>query len=176
MLWLSPHESPYRHPPRAKIHQAKLRAQALVKSSRTLLNEGWRWLYPFLMRGPYYFFHSIFLLLPKSVFRKQWPAFHHTDRLYHGLRDITFQITLSLEPYLYIFQDPLYATAYIHSLKVAFVATLMTLLLGYPMAYGISRAKGKMQWILLVMVTLPFWTSFLIWVYAWIGILAGGLS
>ena len=62
----------------------------------------------------------------------------------HGLRDITFQITLSLEPYLYIFQDPLYATAYIHSVQSCFCGNTHDLAsrLSYGIC-GISRAKRK---------------------------------
>jgi len=77
----------------------------------------------------------------------------------------------SLDNYRWLFADALYALAYLSSLKIALVATLFCLLIGYPMAYGIARAPRTLRTLLLLMVILPFWTSFLLRVYAWIGIL-----
>ncbi|MCC7276217.1 MAG: ABC transporter permease subunit [Alphaproteobacteria bacterium] len=74
--------------------------------------------------------------------------------------------------YAYLFDDPLYALAYLSSIRVAAIATLVALLLGYPVAYAIVRAPAAWRPLLLTLVILPFWTSFLIRVYAWIGILA----
>ncbi len=59
----------------------------------------------------------------------------------------------------------------LNSIRIAAISTIITLLIGYPMAYGIARARGSMRSVLLMLVILPFWTSFLIRVYAWIGIL-----
>lgn len=78
---------------------------------------------------------------------------------------------LSLENYSWVFGDPLYINSYLSSLKIAAVSTVMTLLIGYPLAYGMARAPESARSILLMMVILPFWTSFLIRIYAWIGIL-----
>ncbi|WP_274426330.1 ABC transporter permease subunit [Chelativorans sp. YIM 93263] len=78
---------------------------------------------------------------------------------------------LSLENYVWLFGDPLYINAYLSSLYIAAVSTLLTLLVGYPLAYGMARAPANLRPLLLMMVILPFWTSFLIRVYAWIGIL-----
>jgi putrescine transport system permease protein len=61
--------------------------------------------------------------------------------------------------------------AYLSSLSIAAVSTFLTLLVGYPIAYGMARAPASVRPILLMMIILPFWTSFLIRVYAWIGIL-----
>ena len=77
----------------------------------------------------------------------------------------------SLDNYRWLVADALYALAYLSSLKIALVATLLCLLLGYPMAYGIARAPRTLRTLLLLLVILPFWTSFLLRVYAWIGIL-----
>ena len=86
------------------------------------------------------------------------------------------QITLNLSTYLRLLSDDLYVYAYLSSLKMAAVSTVLCLLLGYPMAYAIARAKPSMRGPLMMLVILPFWTSFLIRVYAWIGILkANGL-
>jgi putrescine transport system permease protein len=78
---------------------------------------------------------------------------------------------LHLNNYAFLFTDPLYVSAYLYSLKVAAVSTLFCLLLGYPMAYVIARATGTWRSVLLMLIVLPFWTSFLLRVYAWIGLL-----
>jgi putrescine transport system permease protein len=78
---------------------------------------------------------------------------------------------LHFSNYAFLFTDPLYISAYLYSLRVAAVSTLLCLLLGYPMAYGIARADGTRRSVLLMLVVLPFWTSFLLRIYAWIGLL-----
>jgi putrescine transport system permease protein len=78
---------------------------------------------------------------------------------------------LSLENYAFILSDKLYLASYIKSLEVAAVATLLLLLIGFPLAYGIARAPRRWQPALFMMVVLPFWTSFLIRIYAWVNIL-----
>ena len=78
---------------------------------------------------------------------------------------------LSFENYLWLLDDALYVNAYISSVIIAAVSTFLALLVGYPLAYGMARAPSSMRVILLMLVILPFWTSFLIRVYAWIGIL-----
>ena len=77
----------------------------------------------------------------------------------------------TLSNYEFLLSDNLYIVAYLNSIKIALVSTILCLLIGYPMAYGIARAPGTMRNALLMLVILPFWTSFLIRVYAWIGIL-----
>jgi putrescine transport system permease protein len=78
---------------------------------------------------------------------------------------------LSFENYLWLTEDALYFNAYVSSLMIAGASTLLTLLVGYPIAYGMARAPATLRPVLLMLVILPFWTSFLIRVYAWIGIL-----
>jgi putrescine transport system permease protein len=78
---------------------------------------------------------------------------------------------LSFENYVWLTQDPLYFNAYVTSVVVAAISTALTLLVGYPIAYGMARAPASLRPTLLMLVILPFWTSFLIRVYAWIGIL-----
>lgn len=92
------------------------------------------------------------------------PTFTYADQL--------LNVALNLGNYLLLLDDSLYYTAYLGSLKMAVVATLGCLLLGYPMAYAIARAPVKMQTVLLLLIMLPSWTSFLIRVYAWMGLLA----
>jgi putrescine transport system permease protein len=78
---------------------------------------------------------------------------------------------LDLENFAFLFGDALYIKSYLSSLQIAFVSTLFTLLIGFPLAYGMARAPDNLRPTLLMLVILPFWTSFLIRVYAWIGIL-----
>ncbi|HSG34596.1 MAG TPA: hypothetical protein VLA37_08670, partial [Sphingomonadaceae bacterium] len=73
----------------------------------------------------------------------------------------------NLDNYAFLFEDPLYINSYLNSLKIAGLSTLMALLIGYPMAYGIARSSRNWRGALLTLVILPFWTSFLIRVYAW---------
>ena len=73
--------------------------------------------------------------------------------------------------YAFLFTDSLYLNAFLNSIKVAFFSTLLCLVIGYPMAYGIARAKPATRNLLLLLVILPFWTSLLLRVYAWIGLL-----
>ena len=76
-----------------------------------------------------------------------------------------------LDNYTWLTEDALYFNAYLSSLCIAGISTILTLLVGYPIAYGMARAPTSWRPILLMLVILPFWTSFLIRVYAWIGIL-----
>ncbi len=86
-----------------------------------------------------------------------------------GIKEFISQ--LDFENYFFIFNDPLYTSAYWSSLKIAALSTFLTLLVAYPIAYGMARAPREWQPTLVMLVILPFWTSFLIRVYAWIGIL-----
>jgi putrescine transport system permease protein len=80
-------------------------------------------------------------------------------------------ITLNLGNFLYLLDDPLYLSAYLSSLKIAFVSAAIALLVGYPIAYYIARSPEPRRSMLLMLVILPFWTSFLLRVYAWQGFL-----
>ena len=88
---------------------------------------------------------------------------------WQGIYDFASQ--LSLDAYALIASDPLYLSSYLKSLQVAGVSTLLLLLIGYPLAYGIARSPRGLQPLLVMLVVLPFWTSFLIRIYAWINIL-----
>jgi putrescine transport system permease protein len=85
----------------------------------------------------------------------------------------TVQLTLHLNNYIELFTDSLYVAAYLSSIRIAFIATVITLLIGYPMAYVIARAPERWRNILLMLVILPFFTSLLLRVYALIGFLRG---
>ena len=81
------------------------------------------------------------------------------------------RLQLHLENYGFLFSDDLYALAYLNSVEIAAIACACCLLIGYPLAYGIARAAPARRAVLLMLVILPFWTSFLIRVYAWITLL-----
>ncbi|SEF68480.1 ABC transporter permease subunit [Bosea lathyri] len=91
---------------------------------------------------------------------------------FEGLSTIgSFLSQLDLENFSLITDDPLYWQSYLYSLRIAALTTLIALGIGYPLAYAMAAASRRWQGLLLVLVILPFWTSFLIRVYAWIGIL-----
>ncbi|MCF1426777.1 MAG: ABC transporter permease subunit [Shewanella sp.] len=92
------------------------------------------------------------------------PTFSYSDEL--------LQVFINLGNYLLLADDPLYYTAYFSSLKTAAIATAGCLLIGYPMAYAIAKAPRRHQPLLLLLVMLPSWTSFLIRIYAWMGLLS----
>lgn len=88
---------------------------------------------------------------------------------WQGIKD--FFAELDIENFEFLTTDPLYVKAYWSSLQIAFISTALTLLVAYPMAYGMARAPEEWRATLMMLVILPFWTSFLIRVYSWMGIL-----
>ncbi|MET4128894.1 ABC transporter permease subunit [Roseovarius sp. MBR-6] len=87
-----------------------------------------------------------------------------------GVREFLSQ--LDFENFIFLTQDDLYWKAYLSSLQIAVIATALTLLVGYPIAYGMANAPDHWRPTLMMLVILPFWTSFLIRVYSWMGILS----
>lgn len=73
----------------------------------------------------------------------------------------------TLDNYRFLLEDKLYWISYLRSIKIALISTLLCLLVGYPMAYAIARARAPWRNILLLLIILPFWTSFLLRIYAW---------
>jgi putrescine transport system permease protein len=80
-------------------------------------------------------------------------------------------VTFNLGNYLYLLTDDLYASTFLYSVKVAAISALFCLLVGYPMAYAIARSTPTLRNLYLMLIILPFWTSFLLRVYAWVGLL-----
>jgi putrescine transport system permease protein len=80
-------------------------------------------------------------------------------------------VKLNFGNFQFLTQDPLYLNAYLSSIKIAAISTALCLLVGYPISYYIARSPDSQRNFLLMLVILPFWTSFLLRVYAWIGIL-----
>ncbi len=118
------------------------------------------------------FFLIPFFIVVKISFSevaRQMPPY---NPVFNGFEDLGEKFSqFSTYNYEYLWKKPLYFNAYLTSLKVAFISTIMTLLVGYPIAYGMARAPSGVRPTLLMLVILPFLTSFLIRVYAWIGIL-----
>ncbi|MCW3780955.1 ABC transporter permease subunit [Defluviimonas salinarum] len=84
----------------------------------------------------------------------------------------SFLSALDFENFTFLAEDALYYTAYLSSLKIAIISTFLTLLVGYPIAYGMAQAPDEWRPTLMMLVILPFWTSFLIRVYSWMSILS----
>ena len=91
-----------------------------------------------------------------------------------GYADGVLQLSLKFGNYIFLAEDPLYFNTYLASLKYAAATTVLCLAIGYPFAYFMARAKATVQPLLLMLVMLPFWTSFLLRVYAWRGLLTEG--
>ena len=117
------------------------------------------------------FFLAPFAIVLKISFAEPVIAQPPYTSLFALVDEIYFTIKLNIGNYGYLLEDDLYVVAYLNSAKIAAISTLLCLMLGYPMAYAIARAPTTQRNILLLMVILPFWTSFLLRVYAWIGIL-----
>ena len=81
------------------------------------------------------------------------------------------ELSINTANYLFLVRDSLYVKAYLSSLEIAVISTALCLLIGYPIAYAISRMEPATRNVALMLVILPSWTSFLIRIYAWVGIL-----
>ncbi len=119
-----------------------------------------------------YLWLFVFFLLPFAIILKisladpviAQPPFTPTFDEQGGL-SITF------DNFLFLLTDKLYAITYLKSVLLALAATVLCLLLGFPMAYGIARSSPSVRSLLLLLIVLPFWISFLLRVYAWMGLL-----
>ena len=117
------------------------------------------------------FFLVPFLIVLKISFSEALLAMPPYAPLLAWTHERVLSIQLHLANYHFLFSDALYLDSFLYSLKVAAVSTALCLLLGYPMALGITRATPALRNLLLMLVILPFWTSFLLRVYAWLGLL-----
>ncbi|KPF53659.1 spermidine/putrescine ABC transporter permease [beta proteobacterium AAP51] len=117
------------------------------------------------------FFLAPFLIVGKiSVSEMETVTFKDVVTYSEGV----LQLTIKLGNYIFITQDSLYFKTYLASLQYAAATTVLCLFIGYPFAYFMARAKSTVQPVLLMLVMLPFWTSFLLRVYAWRGLLTEG--
>lgn len=156
----------------AVVELAPTLSRALTQLARRL-QTGWRSIVLFV---PYVWL-LIFFLLPFFIVAKisvaelviASPPF--TD-LIEWTEDGVMTIRVAFDNFAYIFEDDLYLRTYINSLKISSISTVFCLLIGYPIAYGIVRSGPVSKKLLLFAIILPFWTSFLLRVYAWMGLLA----
>ncbi|MFM1891422.1 MAG: hypothetical protein RLZ44_499 [Pseudomonadota bacterium] len=119
------------------------------------------------------FFGLPFLIVLRISFSEAVVGLPPYSALLEWLEGGMLSIRVNLGNFALLWQDRLYLDAFANSVRIAATATLLCLLLGYPMALGITRVRASLRTPLLLLVVLPFWTSFLIRVYAWIGILKG---
>jgi putrescine transport system permease protein len=117
------------------------------------------------------FFLIPFVIVLKISFSTSQIAMPPYEPLLHWAGEKLVQVQLNLGNFAYLVEDDLYWRAYLNSIMVAGISTVLCLLIGYPIAYSMARSAPSSRNILLLLVTLPFFTSFLLRVYAWIGIL-----
>ncbi len=128
----------------------------------------------YIIATPYLWLLLFFLIPFLMVFKISFSETAMAVPPYQPILTMTaekIQVTLNLNNYAYLFTDDLYVMAYLKSLKIAIISTFLCLLIGYPIAYAIARSSPAARNILLLLIILPSWTSFLLRVYAWIGIL-----
>ncbi|KPY36100.1 Putrescine ABC transporter permease [Pseudomonas syringae pv. primulae] len=117
------------------------------------------------------FFALPFLIVIKISFAEADVAIPPYTEIFSYAEE-KLQLVLNLANYTLLTGDDLYVSAYLGSLKMAFISTLLCLLIGYPMAYAIANARKDIQTVLLLLIMMPTWTAILIRVYAWMGILS----
>ena len=126
--------------------------------------------------GVPFFWMLLFFLLPFAIIIKI--SFAEADIAIPPYTSLTewadsqLTVLLNFGNYVLLSEDQLYIAAYLGSLKIALVSTILCLLVGYPMAYAIARSSKQMQPVWLLLIMMPTWTALLIRVYAWMGILS----
>ncbi len=118
------------------------------------------------------FFLAPFLIVLKISFAESLIASPPFSSLLEILDNGTLIMRLAYENYSYLWEDPLYVRTYLNSIRISTISTVLCLLIGYPMAYAIVRSPSTTRFVLLMLIILPFWSSFLLRVYAWMGLLA----
>ncbi|TFF42971.1 ABC transporter permease subunit [Pseudomonas sp. RIT623] len=147
-----------------KLRKLKRAFQRIVPEGRHLvIGVPFIWLFLFFMLP--------FFIVLKISFAEADVAIPPYTEIYTYVES-KIQLVLNLANYGLLTEDELYISAYLGSLKVAFFSTLLCLLIGYPMAYAISKARKESQTVLLLLIMMPTWTAILIRVYAWMGILS----
>ena len=117
------------------------------------------------------FFMLPFFIVLKISFAEADVAIPPYTEIYSFVEQ-KLQVLLNLGNYVLLSEDELYIAAYLGSLKMALISTILCLLIGYPMAYAIASARKEMQTVLVLLIMMPTWTAILIRVYAWMGILS----
>ncbi|MCH8103947.1 MAG: ABC transporter permease subunit [Proteobacteria bacterium] len=146
---------------------------AIIKRLSRSLQHRWKsivifipyfWLFLFFLT-PFFIVFKISLAEPAIASPPFLPMIEWADE---GI----LRIKLVFENFVYLWEDDLYFKTYLNSLKISSISTLLCLLLGYPMAYAIVRARHPYKHILLMFIILPFWIPFLLRVYSLMGLLA----
>jgi putrescine transport system permease protein len=141
-------------------------------------NLGWRRFFPSartLAIAPPFVWLTLFLLVPFVLVLKisfadlKFGIPPYTPLA--ELKDQTLTLALHVRGYALLFSDSLYIATYLNSVKMAAITTICCILIGYPLAYYIARSSPSIRNVLLLGVIMPFWTSLLLRVYAWVGIL-----
>jgi putrescine transport system permease protein len=163
----SPRAAPGAQPPGPRETGLHLRALARLRAAFG----GRQWVIAAPFAFLLLFFALPFLLLGR-ISVAEMDVVSVTDVL--TVSDGVVQLTLRFGNYLAILQDSLYLNTYFRSLQYAAITTVLCLVIGYPFAYFMARAPRHLQPVLLMLVMLPFWTSFLLRVYAWRALLSDG--
>ena len=146
---------------------------AIIKRLSRSLQHRWKsiiifipyfWLFLFFLT-PFFIVFKISLAEPAIASPPFLPMIEWADE---GI----LRIKLVFENFVYLWEDDLYFKTYLNSLKISSISTLLCLLIGYPMAYAIVRARHPYKHILLMFIILPFWIPFLLRVYSLMGLLA----
>ncbi|TNF87184.1 MAG: ABC transporter permease subunit [Gammaproteobacteria bacterium] len=154
------------------IGEATLKDRILNRLTR-LLQDQWKllvlgipyaWLLLFFL-APFFFVLKISLAETTIASPPYTPLVEWVDE---GI----MHVRVVIDNYAYLWEDDLYVNTYLNSLVISVTSTILCLLLGYPIAYAIVRSSHTVKHILLLLIILPFWTSFLLRVYAWMGLLA----
>jgi len=152
---------------------AEAMAPALRHRLSLLLQRNWRLLVLFV---PFFwlllFFLAPFFIVLKISFAGSVIASPPFTSMIEWVDEGVMHIRVVTDNYAYLWEDDLYVKTYLNSLKISSISTILCLLIGYPMAYAIVRSSHTTKHILLMLIILPFWTSFLLRVYAWMGLLA----
>ena len=118
------------------------------------------------------FFLAPFFLVLKISFAEAVIAIPPFTPMIEWVDEGIMHIRIVIDNFAYLWEDDLYVNTYLNSVKVSSISTIFCLVIGYPMAYAIVRSNHTVKHILLMLIILPFWTSFLLRVYAWMGLLA----
>lgn len=119
-----------------------------------------------------FFFIPIALIFKISISVAEWGMPPYKDMF--EFTEKGFQFNATFGNYLYVFSDFYYFKSYLNSLSLAFSSTLLCLVIGYPIAFYVAKSNESIRNILLIFLIIPFWTSFLLRVYAWKVLLQGG--
>ncbi len=129
-----------------------------------------------IIAAPFYwlliFFLAPFVIVFKISVAESLIASPPFSPLFDIAQNGVLSVHLVFDNYAYLWEDSLYIKTYVNSIRISTISTVLCLLLGYPIAYAIVRSAPTTRFVLLMLIILPFWTSFLLRIYAWMGLLA----